>query len=94
MQKIPAAELLANGVAYLAAKYLPATNTRGARFKVTTGGGRYVATVPFDCAAADNAAAAVYAVTLDGYTGAGAIRSLFIRDGVQFFQVTTDGKGA
>lgn len=94
MQKIPAAELLANGTAYVAAKYLPATNMRGARFRVTTGGGRYIATVPFDYAAADDARAAVYSVTLDGYTGAGAIRSLFIRDGVQFFQVTTEGAGA
>ena len=94
MQKIPATELLANGTAYIAAKYLPATNTRGARFRVTTGDGRYIATIPFDYTASDNAAAAVYAVTLDGYTGAGAIRPLFIRGGVQFFSVTVDGAGA
>ena len=94
MQKITAAELLANGTAYVAAKYLPATNTRGARFRVTTGGGRYIATVPFNYAAADNAAAAVDTVTLTALNSGGEIRSMFIRGGVQFFRVTVDGAGA
>ena len=68
---------------YYAAKFLGATDTRGARFKVTTGAGCTVATVSFDYAAISPARAAVAEALNVSVVN---VRPCFIRGALEFFE--------